>query len=149
MKTPPIQLESFWPYQAVVLADKISRFTLATAKAEAGLNLSQWRVLAAVSEKSGRTAAQVAAITPMDKTIISRAVSSLIDSGLIVKTPDGQDKRRFSLTATSAGQKIYIAIAQKLSAALVHNSHEISPEDFTASLKDYTRLIENIRTGDS
>jgi len=72
-----IELDHFWPYQVVVLADQISRYTVSIVKAEAGLNSSQWRVLAAVADKPGRTAAEVTTVTPMDKTIVSRAVNSL------------------------------------------------------------------------
>ncbi len=109
-----IELDNFWPYHAVVLADLVSRHTHSVVKAEAGLNISQWRVLAAVADQPGRTAADVTNITPMDKTIVSRAVSSLIDSGLIKKTPTETDKRRLSLETTPIGQKAYETVAARL-----------------------------------
>jgi len=49
--TAHIELENFWPYQVVVLADQISRHTLSVVREQSGLNLSQWRVLAAVALK--------------------------------------------------------------------------------------------------
>ena len=52
----PIRLNEYWPYQVTVLADRIARLTSAIVKREAGLNLSQWRVLAAIAEAPGRTA---------------------------------------------------------------------------------------------
>ena len=106
-----ITLEDFWPYQAVVLADQISRYTLSVVRTEAELNLSQWRVLAAIAEEPGRTAAQVTAITPMDKTIVSRAVSSLLALGLVTKISDSSDKRRSSLSVTANGKTIYENVA--------------------------------------
>lgn len=135
---PHIKLDNFWPYQAVVLADQISRHTLALVKSEAGLNLSQWRVLAAVADRPGRTAAEVTAVTPMDKTIVSRAVKSLIDSGLIKKTPQKDDKRRASLEMTRAGRASYVAIAGKLNAILVAPfQDDAPPEEFVKMLKTY------------
>lgn len=127
-----IDLDNFWPYHAVVLADLISRHTQRIAKAEAGLNISQWRVLAAVADKPGRTAADVTNITPMDKTIVSRAVKSLIDAGLIKKTPTQTDKRRLSLETTQTGQKAYVTIAKRLN------------ETMTTSLLDLDDSIELI-----
>ena len=127
-----IDLDNFWPYHAVVLADLISRHTQRIAKAEAGLNISQWRVLAAVADKPGRTAADVTNITPMDKTIVSRAVKSLIDAGLIKKTPTKTDKRRLSLETTRTGQKAYVTIAKRLN------------ETMTTSLLDLDDSIELI-----
>ena len=126
-----IILDDFWPYQAVKLADQISRHTLSIVRAEADLNLSQWRVLAAVAEEPGRTAAEVTAITPMDKTIVSRAVSSLITLGLITKVSDTTDKRRSSLSATQAGFKIYARVAKQLNTCLLYTSP--SPRDATLS----------------
>lgn len=143
-KTPNahINLNDFWPYQAVVLADQISRYTLSIVRTEAGLNLSQWRVLAAVAEEPGRTAAQVTAITPMDKTIVSRAVSSLITLGLITKTSDTSDKRRSSLSTTPAGQEIYVKVAQHLNSALMDRGDgDYAPEDFTLMLKSFSEKL--------
>lgn len=143
--TPKIILEDFWPYQAVKLADQISRHTLSVVRAEAGLNLSQWRVLAAVAEEPGRTAAEVTVITPMDKTIVSRAVSSLITSGLITKISDTTDKRRSALSATSTGQKIYSKVATRLNAALVESGNEPhSSEEFTQMLKTFSTKMNSL-----
>lgn len=114
-----IKLDSFWPYHAVVLADLVTRHTHSVVKTEANLNISQWRVLAAVADKPGRTAADVTNITPMDKTIVSRAVSSLIDAGLIKKTRTKTDKRRLSLEMTPKGKKKYEKIAARLNETLI------------------------------
>ena len=146
-KTPNthITLDDFWPYQAVVLADQISRYTLSVVRAEAGLNLSQWRVLAAVAEEPGRTAAQVTTITPMDKTIVSRAVSSLITLGLISKTSDTSDKRRSSLSTTPTGQKIYVKVAQHLNIALMmRGDGDYALEEFTLMLKAFSEKMRRL-----
>ncbi|MDB2439905.1 MarR family winged helix-turn-helix transcriptional regulator [Hellea sp.] len=144
-KKSHITLDDFWPYQVVVLADQISRHTLSVVKAQADLNLSQWRVLAAVAEQPGRTAADVTAITPMDKTIVSRAVSSLIESGLISKISDASDKRRSSLSATQAGQDIYAKVAAHLNAALMDNTdNATTPQDFTQMLKTYSEKMRQL-----
>lgn len=141
--TSHIALEDFWPYQAVKLADQISRYTLSVVKAEGGLNLSQWRVLAAVAEAPGRTAADVTAITPMDKTIVSRAVSSLITLGFITKISDASDKRRSSLSATKSGEDIYVKVAAKLNTAFIDNQ---SDKAFTQTLKSFSQKMDAIAT---
>ena len=113
-----IKLEDFWPYHAAVLADLVTRHTHSIVKTQADLNISQWRVLAAVADKPGRSAADVTHVTPMDKTIVSRAVSSLIEAGLIKKTRTETDKRRLSLEMTPAGQTAYEKIAARLNDTL-------------------------------
>ena len=143
-KTPLIALDDFWPYQAVVLADQISRYTMSVVRAEADLNLSQWRVLAAVAEKSGRSAAEVTALTPMDKTIVSRAVNSLISLGLISKITDASDKRRSSLSTTKAGEAIYEKVASRLNASLLETDGNTSPKEFTQMLKSFCQKMDAI-----
>ena len=143
-KTPLITLDDFWPYQAVVLADQISRYTMSVVRVEADLNLSQWRVLAAVAEKSGRSAAEVTALTPMDKTIVSRAVSSLISLGLISKIPDASDKRRSSLSTTDSGRAIYEKVAARLNASLLKTDGTTSPKKFTQMLKSFSQKMDAI-----
>lgn len=141
--SPHIELDGFWPYQVTVLADQISRYTMSIVRAEADLNQSQWRVLAAVVDQPGRTAAEVTAVTPMDKTIVSRAVSSLIESGHIKKTPKDTDKRRLSLEATPSGTKIYERIATRLNEAMIKSlTAGTSTEDFVATLKEFSAKMQ-------
>ena len=94
-------LNEYWPYQAAVLGDLISRHTLMILREHGQLNLSQWRVLAAVFEKPGCSATQVVGVTPMDKGLVSRAVASLIKLELIKKIEDPSDRRKASLYAVS------------------------------------------------
>lgn len=144
----PIKLSSFWPYQVSVLADQISRHTIEVAKEEAGLNLSQWRVLAAVADTPGRTSASVVSVTPMDKGIVSRAVHTLIDLGLIEKTVDPADKRRYFLSLTAAGTRHYSNIAARLNQALVMSFDDSgSQAGFVNTLENYIRHMQQLPLG--
>lgn len=143
----PLDLQNFWPYQVIVLADQIGRHTLSIVKESTDLNLSQWRVLAAIGEKPGRTAAEVTTVTPMDKTIVSRAVTALLEGGYIKKTPDHKDKRRISLETTPEGEQIFLTIAQTLNKTMVDTlDPTFSPSHFISDLKRYT---ETLRTASS
>ncbi len=147
-KNTPIELESFWPYQVTVLADQISRYTLEVVRSEANINQSQWRVLAAIADKPGRTAAEVTAVTPIDKTIVSRAVSSLIEQGLVIKTPSQGDKRRSTLETTSAGLETYTTIAEKLATTLTPSDDNASMiMDFVKHLKEFSSRMDKINKG--
>lgn len=143
--SPHIKLEGFWPYHAIVLANLVTRHTHSIAKAEANLNISQWRVLAAVADRPGRTAAEVTHVTPMDKTIVSRAVSSLITAGLIKKTPTKTDKRRLSLQTTAIGQKKYEKIAERLNETLITSLVEKNDDAALISLlQNFSQKMKQI-----
>ena len=102
-----IRLEDYWPYQVTVLADIISRRTAAVVREHGDLNLSQWRVLAAIAERPGRTAVDVVAMTPMDKGIVSRATKVLLETGLLVRRASQSDGRVSHLFLTEKGATLY------------------------------------------
>lgn len=113
-KIDTIRLESFLPYQITVLAHFIARRTTAIAEAHGGLKLSQWRVMAAVAEHPGRTANQVAAVTPMDKGIVSRAVKRLLDMGLLRRRASHRDGRLAHLFLTRKGRTLYAELSDDI-----------------------------------
>ena len=104
-----MRLASYWPYQVTVLADQIARRTSSVVK-RYELNLSQWRVLAAVADKPGRTSAEVVTITPMDKGIVSRATKALLTMGLLTRVASQSDGRVSYLHMTDRGQQLYRTI---------------------------------------
>ena len=109
-KTSPtdhiLKLSSYWPYQITVLADRIARRTTKIVKEE-GLNLSQWRVLAAIADVPGRTSVDVVTITPMDKGIVSRATKALLTMGYIRREASQSDGRISHLHLTKSGTLLY------------------------------------------
>ncbi|WP_339748088.1 MarR family winged helix-turn-helix transcriptional regulator [uncultured Maricaulis sp.] len=121
MKSSPvtrrvIKLGSYWPYQLTVLADRISRHTAAIVKQHGQLNLSQWRVMAAIAEQSGRTAAEVVTITPMDKGIVSRATKAMLAAGLVRREASQGDGRVSHLFLTEQGETLYQALMPRVEA---------------------------------
>ena len=140
-----IELDKFWAYQVVVLADQVSRYTLEVVRTEADLNQSQWRVLAAVADKPGRSSADVTSVTPMDKTIVSRAVTSLIKNGLIKRTPSQEDKRIGTLHMTKLGAQRYDLISAKLAETLnAQVLNGASAAEFTEAVKHFSAYMTEL-----
>ena len=133
-----LHLDTYWPYQIIVLADRLSRRTAAIVK-QHGLNLSQWRGLAAIGEAPGRTSVEVGSITPMDKGIVSRATKGLLEHGLIYRTASQSDGRISHLHLTEAGVKLYGALFPQVEAILKQANAHLSAEE-------QAHLSENLRT---
>lgn len=132
-----LALDESWIYKVSVLADRVARRVGAVVQQASGLNLSQWRVLAAVADKPGRTSAEVVRITPMDKAIVSRAVRVLIDEGLLRREASQNDGRRSYLRLTDNGWTVYERIVLALTASGVAGSSRMSDNkrvDFNAEL---------------
>ncbi len=103
-------LEKAWIYKVTVLSDLVARRVTEVVQRTSGLNLSQWRVIAAIADTPGSTATQVVHVTPMDKGIVSRAVSSLVERGLVERRASNSDGRLSHLYLTESGLNAYNAI---------------------------------------
>lgn len=114
LDNPVLKLEDSWTYQVTVLADLIARRVTRAVQAVSELNLSQWRVLAAIADTPGRTASQVVDVTPMDKGIVSRGVSVLVQEGYLRREASPADGRTTYLFLTESGQAIYKSIVAEL-----------------------------------
>jgi len=134
----PIALDDFLPYQLSVLAHKIARRTAGIAREHGLSNLSQWRVLAAIAELPGRTANEVVAVTPMDKGLVSRAVKSLLEQGLVYREASASDGRLGHLFLSVAGGEIYSRIAVEV--------RKLDQDLQTAVKKDEGRTISKAMT---
>lgn len=134
-----MRLASYWPYQVTVLADQIARRTSAVVK-RYELNLSQWRVLAAVADEPGRTSAEVVTITPMDKGIVSRATKALLEMGLLTRVASQSDGRISHLYMTDQGQHLYSTILPQVRLEF-HEDNAFMSEDSLASLGHQLRHL--------
>ena len=112
--SPALPLDASWIYKVAVLADLVAKRVARIAAREGGLSLAQWRVLAALADRPGRTAREVVDVTPMDKGMVSRAVTALAERRLVARQADGADARRVFLTLTEEGQATFAAIAAEL-----------------------------------
>ena len=101
-------------YKITVIADLVARRVSHIAASVGGLNLSQWRVLAAIGDEDGRTASQVVEMTPMDKGIVSRAVASLVTQGHLTRRASNHDGRVSHLYMTKSGRKTFTSILAEI-----------------------------------
>ena len=138
---PVLPLDRFWPYLVTVLADRIARRTSRIIK-ERSLNLSQWRVLAAIAEVPGRTSAEVVTITPMDKGIVSRATKALLEMGYVRREASQTDGRLSHLHLTPAGTKLYREIIPTVQEVTQIAGESLSTERQEQLSKELNALIE-------
>ncbi len=136
-----IELDSFWPYQLTVLADRIARRTSRIVRDEGGLNLSQWRVMAAIAEVPGRTSAEVVGVTPMDKGIVSRSIKALLSLGFVRRESSQDDGRVSHLHLTVEGNKRYQNLMPRVTEVLTWSASSLSPDELAALTEHLRRLM--------
>ena len=142
-----LELESYWPYQITVLADRIARRTSRIVKHH-GLNLSQWRVLAAIAEQPGRTSVDVVTVTPMDKGIVSRATKAMLTMGLIRRAASQFDGRISHLYLTDSGTELYRALIPEVEAIVLRAHTGLSSgkqTQLSQHLSDLLKVIPDLR----
>lgn len=142
---PTLSLASSWSYKVSVLADLVARRVASEVQRTSGLNLSQWRVLAAVADRPGRTSTEVVEITPMDKPIVSRAVRVLVERGLLRREASQEDGRRAYLMLTAEGEATYRQLVQALTVSGAAGLDLLRGEALAAFNRDLDDLIARYR----
>ena len=106
-------LETFLPYLLNQAAEATSRSFHATYKAAYGMTRTQWRVLANLGKFGSMTARDICAISHIEKTKVSRAVSALEEDGLLSRSPSPQDRRAEILSLTPRGREVFADLGQR------------------------------------
>ncbi len=108
---PLISLERFLPYRLNVLAASVSNALAQVYADRFGLTIPGWRVIATLGQFGVRTGRDVAAHAVMHKSTVSRAVSVLVERGLVRRESNPQDGREDLLALTQEGRAVYEALA--------------------------------------
>ena len=99
-------LDEFLPYQLVVLAGRVSRDFSAIYREKFGFGVSEWRVLAHLSQAGSVSVREIHAKVDMDKSKVSRAASRLQAAGYVSKQTNTHDRRLIELSLTVAGRDV-------------------------------------------
>ena len=96
-------LSDFLPYQLAVASSRISRQFAERYKAEFGLTIPEWRVLAHLAQSDAVSVREIHARVDMDKSKVSRAAARLEAAGLIEKRENPEDRRLLDMRLTAKG----------------------------------------------
>lgn len=103
-------LESFMPYRLAVAASRVSRRFAARYKAEFGISIPEWRVLAHLAQAPSVSVRDIHARVDLDKPAVSRAARNLERAGHVEKNGHDQDKRLVELRLTPEGRALVARI---------------------------------------
>ncbi|GAB1365026.1 hypothetical protein MASR1M32_42620 [Rhodobacter sp.] len=136
------QLTAFLPYQLAVAAGRVSRAFSERYRAEFGLTIPEWRVLAHLAGGDAVSVREIHARVDMDKPKVSRAAARLQEAGLIEKRDHAEDRRLLDMRLTVKGQELMariVPIADAYQAELLAQLGAEAPA-FRAAL---LRLLED------
>ncbi|MCY4210659.1 MAG: MarR family transcriptional regulator [Gammaproteobacteria bacterium] len=108
--TPGLNLNEFLPYRLSIVTNRISAAFARLYAEKFDLSIPEWRVMAVLGQQPGLSADEVCSATEMDKVPVSRAVTKLLDKGLLNREFSGTDRRRSILSLSEAGDGVYAQI---------------------------------------
>jgi DNA-binding MarR family transcriptional regulator len=113
LDSPKVQLDQFVPYRMVHLAANISLALSKIYKQEFDITIPEWRVLAQLAQQQKLYSKDIAEITSMDKSKVSRAVKVLENKQYLLRQTDKNDNRAAYLSLTVQGKALYEKIVPK------------------------------------
>jgi DNA-binding MarR family transcriptional regulator len=140
-----LSLADSFTHRLHTLGKLTDKATQAAYLAEAGLPLGEGRCLAAVGAFAPLSVKDLARMANVDKGQASRAAQSLVDKGLVRKTPSAADARGVVLGFTDAGAALW----RRLMTVIARRNHEIvaclSAEEQAQFDVMLSRLVQHAR----
>ena len=95
------------PYRLSILSNRVSGRIAETYGDKFAISVTEWRIMAVLGEYPGISADEVSNKTQIEKSILSRAISKLLNRHLLIREIDPADKRRSMLQLSETGQSVY------------------------------------------
>ena len=95
-------------YRIVLLASSLERSAGRVLPREAGISVAEWRVISVIGSRPDISFNALVQALEIDKGWISRTLAPLEKSGLVIRSPDPQDKRQFQLSLTESGKELHL-----------------------------------------
>lgn len=111
-----------------------------TALKPSGLTLTTWRAVLIISRLQPCTMNELARISTVERTTLTRTVDGLVEQGLVDRRTPPEDRRQVQLTLTPTGQTAFDAAMEVL---VVSNAKALEGID-EDRLRDTTRVLNEI-----
>jgi DNA-binding MarR family transcriptional regulator len=106
---PGFELERhpfFWMTQAIAARDR----ALAGELKALGLRVPEWRVLASLCARKRLSMRELADLSSIDRTTLTRTVDRMQETGWLTRLADADDLRVTRLALTAAGEQLFARI---------------------------------------
>jgi DNA-binding MarR family transcriptional regulator len=110
-----------------------------------GLDYSRWRVLAVLQEHSGATMGELADLTSVDRTTLTRTLGRMEEARLVARQERESDRRSLVISLTPRGRRMFARI---LPLTLVETDRALtafSSEEIEALRDRLKRIADNLK----
>lgn len=95
------------PYRLSVTSNAVSDLIAGEYRAQFGLKIPEWRIMAVLGDAGAQTQRQLVAATLMDKVAVNRACKVLETRDLVARIPNASDGRSHHLELTPQGRTMH------------------------------------------
>ena len=110
-----------------------------------GLSISMWRVLAALSHRGAQRQIDVAGLTSIDASTLSRLVSRLVRSGLVTRERSAKSNREVTLGLTAKGHRLVAAILPIARRLEQTATHDMTPREIELAKRLLGQMFVNLK----
>ncbi|MDQ2102826.1 MarR family winged helix-turn-helix transcriptional regulator [Azospirillum isscasi] len=135
-----LHLTRFLPYRLSVLSNTVSHTVAKLYEKRFGITIPEWRIIAVLGGRETLSAGEIAQRTAMDKVQVSRAISRMLDSALILREAGDTDRRKALLTLTPKALDIYTQIVPLALAYEDQLTHALTEEEAALLDRLLTRM---------
>lgn len=107
MERTQLQLDTFLPSMLRLLDEGCTASMARRFNGPNRLTITEWRIVLQLGESPALTASQIVEASGMEKSKVSKAISSLEAAGLLVREVAEEDHRSKTLALTDRGMKVY------------------------------------------
>lgn len=143
---PVTDLDRSVLFLTTAFANKLSKGASRRLKKALGIGLMEWRVVCNLGAEPGLSAARMAEISGVDKSVVSRAVGELERQGLIMPVA-GPPGRQTALRLTDAGQELHdrgVLRADERELRLLEGFSDAERDQLVGFLKRLTGNLERL-----
>ena len=141
---PQLDLNEYLPYLinrvGSALVVDFGRSTLAPHR----LSIAMWRVLAALSSDDGQRQIDLAAMTSIDVSTLSRVVSRLVRMGLVTRTRSATNSREVVVRLSGKGAGLVARMIPRAIAAERSAIAGVPAKDIAVVRRSLRRMYENL-----
>lgn len=139
-----LDLDRYAPYLLATITATLSARASARFRADLGVGVSDWRVIASLAQHPGATASQMVEAVTLDKAAVSRALAGLSSRNLVDAIPGERDPRRKSWFLTEEGWALHDALLDRALEQEAHLTQGISPSELEMCLSVMRRMQANV-----
>jgi DNA-binding MarR family transcriptional regulator len=136
-------MATFVPYRVSILATHFRQTIAEVYKPTLGITEGEWKVLVTVAHYGPLASSDIGAHMTLDRMTVSRALSRLIELGLVRRRPHASDQRVSTVSLTASGERSFDALAREAAALERKALQHFSSTEKTELL----RLIGKLEAG--